>query len=331
MRLRPDASGCRFGQRREYQSGRHDFRPVRVRRALAGATLALLQACGSTTSPPAPGSSPVSAPPSAPAAATRFTPSTDGVSIAWRQCGHGEPAVMLIHGWAANATIWHAQLANLCARYTVVTLDLGGQGASGTNRQSWSLLSFAQDVAAVGAKIPNARIVLVGHGMGGPIALEAAPLIGARVAGIIGVETFRTLGLSPPLPSQVDQALQPFRADFAGAVRQFVSGTLFLPRADPSLVRAVADLMVQTVPERGVAALGALNKLDYAAILPAAKVRMMIIDSDLGGAVDEARLHHAVPSLSVVTLRGDDSFPMLDDTQRFNTTLMQAIDSLAAQ
>jgi pimeloyl-ACP methyl ester carboxylesterase len=263
--------------------------------------------------------------------ATHFAASTDGVSIAWHEYGQGEPAVVLVHGWAASSAIWRAQLSALGARYTVVTVDLAGQGESGSNRQVWSLSNYAQDVAAVVALLPNAHIVLVGDGLGGPVALEAAPRIGARVTGIIGVETFRTLGQPAPLPSQVEQALQPFRADFAGTVRRYVAGTPFHPQADPNVVRGVADLMAQTAPERGLATLNELNRLDYASVLPAVKVRLVVIDSDLGGAVDEARLRHAAPQLRLISLHGDDSFPMLDDAPRFNSALLQAIDSLGAR
>jgi pimeloyl-ACP methyl ester carboxylesterase len=285
---------------------------------------------GVTASASAPiASAPASSGP--PPAPTRFTPSIDGVAIGWQQYGHGDPAVVLIHGWAENSTIWRAQLAALAVHYTVVTLDLGGQGVSGTTRRTWSLAGFAQDVAAVVATLPNPRIVLVGQGMGGPVALEAAPLIGARVVGLIGVETFRTLGGPAPLPSQVAQAVQPFSEDFAGAVRRFVTTTLFHPRSDPALVRSVADLMAQTAPERGVATLTDLNRLDYAAVLPAVRVPMVVIDSDLGGAVDPARLRHATAHLTLVTLAGDDSFAMLDDSARFNSALLQAIASLAGQ
>lgn len=251
--------------------------------------------------------------------------------IAWREYGRGEPAIVLIHGWAANSSIWREQLAPLARRHTVVTVDLGGAGASGTNRQTWSLANFAQDVAAVAAGLPHAHIILVGAGLGGPVALEAAPLIGARVSGIIGAETFRTIGQPALLPSQVNQYLQPFRNDFAAAARQFVTATMFHAQTDPALVRTVADLAAQTAPERGLATLTELNKLDYASILPVVKIPIVLIDSDLGGAVDEARLRRFVPQLRVITLNGDDSFPMLDDSQRFNTTLMQAIDSLAPQ
>lgn len=268
---------------------------------------------------------------SAAALAPQFATSADGVSIAWHRYGQGEPAIVLVHGWATNSTIWRMQLAALAAHYSVVTLDLAGQGASGANRQDWSLPHFAQDVAAVVAQLPNTPVILVGQGMGGPVALEAAPLLGARLQGIIGVETFRTIGQPPPLASQLEQNLQPFRSDFPGALRRFVTATLFHPQADPAVVRTVAQLMAQTAPERAVAALSALNKLDYAAILPAVKAPIVVIDSDLGGSVDEARLRRSDPRLRVITLNGDDSFPMLDDAQRFNTVLLQAIGSLAAR
>jgi pimeloyl-ACP methyl ester carboxylesterase len=285
---------------------------VKSCRVLVCAVLAAVAACGPTheTAGSAPGAT--VAPPTA---APRFAVSADGVMIAWREYGQGEPALVLIHGWAANSSIWREQLAPLARRHTVVTVDLGGAGASGTNRQSWSLANFAGDVAAVAASLPHAHIILVGAGLGGPVALEAAPLIGARVTGIIGAETFRTIGQPALLPSQVNQYLQPFRNDFAAAARQFVTTTMFHARTDQALVRTVTEL----------------NKLDYASILPVVKIPIVLIDSDLGGAVDEARLRKFVPQLRVITLNGDDSFPMLDDSQRFNTTLMQAIDSLAPQ
>jgi len=293
-------------------------------RVFLGAALAVLTACGSRHQPP-------QAPASAPVAATRFTPSADGVRIAWHRYGRGPTAVVLIHGWAADSSIWRAQLPALTPLYSVITLDLAGQGASGAERQAWTLPHFAEDVAAVVAQLPNARIVLVGDGLGGPVALQSAPLIGARLLGIIGVETFRTLGLSAPSPSRLDRELQPFRADFAGTVRSFVSGTLFHAAADPALVRRVADLMARTPADRALAELADLNRLDYGAVLPAVKAPIIVIDSDQEGAADVGRLQRAAGRLRVISLDGDDSFAMLDDAQRFNATLLQALASLAVR
>src|SRR5256884_1941859 len=110
----------------------------------------------------------------------RIATSPDNVHVEYRVYGHGEPAVLLVHGWANDANYWHAQLDVLKARYTVVALNLAGHGASGNNRSDWSIASYAQDVAAVARPIPNARLVGVGHFIGGAGALVPPPPVPAR-------------------------------------------------------------------------------------------------------------------------------------------------------
>src|SRR5207244_1464928 len=115
----------------------------------------------------------------------RIATSPDNVHVEYRVYGHGEPAVLLVHGWANDANYWHAQLDVLKARYTVVALNLAGHGASGNNRSDWSIASYAQDVAAVARQIPNARLAVVGHSMGAAVALfrrEAGRALVRKVA-----------------------------------------------------------------------------------------------------------------------------------------------------
>ena len=54
--------------------------------------------------------------------------------------------------------------------------------------------------------VPNKQIILVGHSMGGPVAIEAARLLKGRVVGIIGVDTFKSIGAPLPSKAQVDAA-----------------------------------------------------------------------------------------------------------------------------
>ena len=123
----------------------------------------------------------------APGEGPRITMSPDDVHIEYHVYGRGEPAVMLIHGWACDESYWNAQIEALEPRYTVVALNLAGHGASGRNRTDWSIANYAQDVAAVARQIPNSQLVLVGHSMGADVALAATPLIGSRVIGIVAV------------------------------------------------------------------------------------------------------------------------------------------------
>lgn len=296
---------------------------------LMGAALALIlaSACARKEPPPPP----PPAEPVKPAPLADGTPqiadSADGVHIEYQVYGHAEPAVVLVHGWSNNANYWNAQLDDLKARYTVVTLNLAGHGASERNRTNWSMANYAADVAAVVHEIPNRKVVLVGHGMGGIVVLEAARLIGARVIGIIAVDSLKSIG-QPAMPkAQFEELLQPFRTDFIGHMHDFVGAYLFTKDADPLFVRKVADDMAHASPQVAVPSLEALYHYDFAA-LPEIHVPIIAINSDLHMPTDEARIRKSAPTFRSIVVPGTGHFLMMESAQRFNPILLQAIASL---
>jgi pimeloyl-ACP methyl ester carboxylesterase len=290
-------------------------------RSIAAAGLCIAAAACSRSGPPSAGQ----AGPAAGAPLTTISP--DGVRIAYHVYGHGDPAVVLIHGWACDSSYWRAQLADLASKYTTVTLDLAGHGASGHDRTDWSMANFGRDVAAVVQRLPNRRIVLVGHLMGGPVALEAAPLVGDRLIGVIGVDTFTSLDRPPPAPQVLETQIAPFRADFVGYMHHFVP-QLFAQSADPAFVRKVADDMSREPPQIAIAALISLNTLDFDTLLPRIHVPIVAIDSDFGHTPDQARIRKIYPAFRAVLLESSGHFLMLEDPQRFNPILMREIAHL---
>jgi pimeloyl-ACP methyl ester carboxylesterase len=299
--------------------------------ALTLLSVLALAACSKTPSPAATQTPPSAA--IAPAAAGNGAPqiatSADGVHIEYHVYGKGEPAVVLIHGWSCDGNYWHAQLADLQAKYTTVTLDLAGHGASGRNRTDWSIGNFGEDVAAVVRQLQNAKIVLVGHSMGAPVALEATRRIGDRVIGIIAVDSLKTVGEPPASEAQVKAWVQPFRDNFIGHTREFVTGTLFQKDADPQLVQKVAYDMALEPPEVAVPAMESLLQMDFAKVLPDIHVPVVAINSSLPPAVDEARIRKSIPSFKAITLEKTDHFLMMDAPERFNPVLLQEIAALA--
>lgn len=169
--------------------------------ALAALTVA---ACSRNNEPSPPPSSPTDTPtaqlePPHVDGTPEIATEPDGVHIEYRRFGTGDPAIVLIHGWATDANYWNAQFNPLKAKYSVVAVDLAGHGASSKNRSDWSMANYGEDVATVARRLPNQQIILVGHSMGGTVALEAAPRIGDRVIGIIVVDALKSIGL-PPTP-----------------------------------------------------------------------------------------------------------------------------------
>lgn len=253
--------------------------------------------------------------------------SEDGVPIHYRVYGQGEPALILIHGWAGDSSYWDQQLEFFRKRYTVVTLDLAGHGESGTARGDWSIAAFGADVAAVANRIPNLQLVLVGHSMGGPVALEATRRLKKRVIGIVGVDTFNNIGLPQLTPRELEQRLEPYRRDFATTTRDNVMQRFFKPTSDPNLIRRIADDMASEPPGIGIGAMIGMNYMNYSSALGDINVPLVAINSDrLPTDVDRIRLHAS--TFRVKIMPGTGHFLMIEEAPRFNQLLEETIQEL---
>jgi pimeloyl-ACP methyl ester carboxylesterase len=311
-----------------------------VRAALAGLLVAL-GACGQQH-PSAPASATAAVgsaatdsagaattAPGGPGAGPRITMSPDYVHIEYHVYGQGEPAVILVHGWASDANYWNAQLAPLeAAHYTVVAVNLAGHGASGSNRSDWSIANYAQDVVAVAQQIPNPQLVLVGHSMGAAVALAATPLLGKRVIGVVVVEALRSVGQPPLTAHEIERQVAPFSSDFIGATRQLVSDSLFEKGADPLLVKKVAYDMSLEPPAVAIPSLRSLLSMDLTSLLPAIHVPVYAINSDILK-TDAARIRRSLPDFQLDVLEHSGHFLMLEAPQRFNPLLLKDIAAIA--
>jgi pimeloyl-ACP methyl ester carboxylesterase len=260
----------------------------------------------------------------------RIAVAPDGVHVQYRVYGGGEPALVLIHGWSCDSNYWREQIPEFKKKYTIVAVDLAGHGGTDGNRTVWSMASFGQDVATALSAVPNQKLILVGHSMGGPVALEAARLLEKRVIGIIGVDTFKTIGAPTPTRAQIDAIIKPFEADFIGHTRALVTQHFFAPGANQELVTKIAYDMSLSPPRVGIPSMRALLEYDYAAPLKEVSVPIVAIDSDLGEPVNEPRIRKLLPKFHAVTLAGDGHFLMMEDPRRFNPALETEIQALLA-
>ena len=260
--------------------------------------------------------------------APRIAVAPDGIHVQYRVYGSGEPALVLIHGWSCDSNYWREQIPEFKKKYTIVTVDLAGHGGTDGNRADWTMARFGQDVATALAAIPNNQLVLVGHSMGGPVAIEAARLLKSRVIGIIGVDTFKTIGMPVPSKAQVDAAVKPFEADFIGHTRSLVSETFFAPGADQALAGKIAYDMSLSSPKVAIPSLRAALEYDFTGPLKDVSVPIVAINSDLGEPLNEARIRKVLPKFHAVTLAGDGHFLMMEDPKRFNPALENEIEGL---
>jgi pimeloyl-ACP methyl ester carboxylesterase len=254
----------------------------------------------------------------------------DGVHIDYRAWGKGEPAVVLIHGWACDENYWSAQVDALKAKYTVVAINLAGHGASERNRTDWSIGNYGEDVATVVRQLQNRQIVLVGHSMGADVALEASRRIGDRVIGIIAVDSLKSIGLPPMKPREIERQLAPFRDHFIEATRDYVTKTMFATGADPAFMQKVAYDMSLEPQDVAVPSLQSLLAMDFTTLLPDIHVPVYAINSDLGP-TDAARIRKSLPQFKADVLDHTGHFLMMEVPQRFNPVLLKDVAALVQQ
>lgn len=94
--------------------------------------------------------------------------------IAVSDTGKGERTLVLIHGLGSSMPAWKNNVAALAAQHRVVTIDLPGYGKSSKGNYDYSMAFFAKAVRGVVRELQLENVVLVGHSMGGQIAITYA-------------------------------------------------------------------------------------------------------------------------------------------------------------
>jgi pimeloyl-ACP methyl ester carboxylesterase len=96
-----------------------------------------------------------------------------GHRVSFRRAGWG-PVVVLIHGVAGSSATWDPVIEPLADRYTVVAPDLVGHGESAKPRGDYSLGAFASGIRDLLQAIGHERATIVGHSLGGGVAMQLA-------------------------------------------------------------------------------------------------------------------------------------------------------------
>ncbi len=94
-----------------------------------------------------------------------------GRRAVYRVAGDGPP-VVLIHGMLNSSSHWQGVARHLASRYTVIAPDLIGHGDSAAPRGDYSLGAHAASIRDLLAAIGVERATIVGHSLGGGVAMQ---------------------------------------------------------------------------------------------------------------------------------------------------------------
>ncbi len=250
----------------------------------------------------------------------------DGVPIHYEVKGKGEPALVFIHCWSCDRTLWENQVAFFAKNHRVVTIDLPGHGESGKGRTNWSIDSYGEDVKRVVTKLDLKRVVLIGSSMGGPVALEAARRMPERVVAIVPVDTLQNVE-QRMTTEQVEAMVKQIQSDYKGQITQYANQYLFAPGTPADVKERVLSQAISMPPELGIPIIKAASLYDPIPTMQTIKIPIRAINSDLYPTNLEGNRKYT-PQFEVVIMKGVGHYPMLEDPVRFNGLLAGALRDL---
>jgi pimeloyl-ACP methyl ester carboxylesterase len=109
----------------------------------------------------------------------------DGAELAYEDRGEGSPAILFVHGWQADHSVWRETIDELGPSVRTITVDLRGAGESRSASGPFALERFAADLRELVEFLHAGRVIVVGHSMGGTVALRFALDAAALVRGLI--------------------------------------------------------------------------------------------------------------------------------------------------
>ncbi|MBZ0308478.1 MAG: alpha/beta hydrolase [Anaerolineae bacterium] len=180
---------------------------------------------------------------------------------------------ILIHGSASSHLGWPAELRRFPNR-RVFTIDLPGHGrvpGAGCD----SIEGYAKAVVALMDTLSISKAILVGHSMGGAIALHMAWQMPERVGGVILIGTGAHLPVNPFILEQMFKDKQ--------AVIEKINQWSWARGANPQLQKLALKALEATSPELIHADYAACNQFDMREVLDNIQIPALVI----GGTMDK--------------------------------------------
>jgi pimeloyl-ACP methyl ester carboxylesterase len=121
------------------------------------------------------------------------------------------PPLLLIHGNRDHARTWDRVASRLKDQYCVYAVDLRGHGDSGwAIGGQYSMPEFVLDIATLGSEIDRSPLTVIGHSLGGAVALNYAGIFPQHVSKLVAIE-----GLGPPVrePTPASQRMRKWIKD----------------------------------------------------------------------------------------------------------------------
>ena len=263
------------------------------------------------------------------------TKTVNAVELAFVDRGTG-PAVVLVHGFPLDHSMWNEQIDVLSADYRVIAPDLRGFGRSGAGGDTITMEQLADDLAGLlDALQLHEPIVFCGLSMGGYVAFQFQRKYGARLRGLILCDT-RAATDTPEKAAARREMAERVLSDGPQPLVDGMAPLLFAPETvenRPEMVESLLSVMLGT-DRRTIAAvsLGMADRADFTPELHAIECPTLVIvgQFDAISPSDEMReIAAAIPGARFAEIPAVGHMSPMEDPAEVNAAILEFLGGLS--
>jgi len=255
-----------------------------------------------------------------------------GIEVTYDELGSG-PAVVLLHGYPFNRSMWLDQAEVLKESHRVIIPDLRGHGDTEVTAEA-SIEQMAHDVASLLDTLEISRVSLGGLSMGGYVVLAFYRSFPLRVRSLILADTRAqadTEDMRKNRAVQAEKALQEGMEGIADSLLQKLLAPETVARR-PEIVKRIREMMVQTKPEGAAAALAAMaQRPDQTELLSRIIAPTLIVvgrEDSITPVGDSEMMHREIGGSRLEIIEGAGHVSNLERPKEFNEALLRFLHDL---
>lgn len=247
----------------------------------------------------------------------------------------GGTAIVLLHGYPFNRSMWSDQVEFLSARgYRGVAPDLRGLGETKATGPVSTMDEMARDVAALMDQLEIDRAVICGLSMGGYVAFEFAHLFPNRVRALM------LAGTRAPADNEQEklvreQQAQRIMADGMNGIAEATLPKLLSPRTlaeKPEVVAQVREMILRSDPHGAAAAQrGMAVRRDYSGDLANIDSPALIIvgrEDPIRPVADAEFMHRMIANSRLEIIEDAAHMTNMEQPEVFNRALLKFLENL---
>ncbi len=257
----------------------------------------------------------------------------DGRRIYYDDTGGDMHAAVLLQGFMASRGVWMWQVEALAPRFRVITMDNRDAGESDPESSTYSMADLAGDVVALLDSLGIEKASLIGHSMGGYVALQFAAHHSERLDKLVLVGTSALAGgaLGRPAPSYdrsrfIEDPVERTRSRY---------GHLTAPGyfdAHPEQLEALAEsargnrLTFEAMARQSDAA---FMTHDVREALPNIAAPVLVVHGDMDQTIPISagrRIAEAIPGARLIEFDGVGHLPHIERVEEFNREVMEFLE-----